>query len=166
MNDEARAMGDRPKNHSENVKMIEKDGNTLAENFKWDDYKTADELANVFKEIFPIGTSRSFIEKILLQDKKAVTSGIINVQEYKKGTGGILSGTITDKILYEDPQFVLVEILVKYNFPYHSEVKFSIVPPATGWQTIAFYDADEKLLNLKVGTQIVHHYKESNKEGK
>lgn len=132
------------------------DPNFNAENFRWDDYETAEQLADVFRVIFPVGTEKSYVDKILLSQSGATTSYPVDIAEYKAKTGGKLASPTDEKILYADPKFMTAKTLVKYNYPMKAPlINFAA---STSWSTTVYYDEKDRVLNIKVYTFIVHNH--------
>lgn len=127
----------------------------VVENFKWDDYTTAKDLAEVFHIIFPIGTDKKFVEKILLQPGTEKI-GPIDVQDRLSKTGGVLAGELADRMLYSDPRFKTAKTFTTYNNPPKAPF-FNFAASGGGRATTVYYDAQDKLLNAHVYVFIVHH---------
>lgn len=152
-----------PPDMSKSGKIINPhDPRFVAENFRWDDYLTAQELADVFQVIFPIGTDKSYVDKILLAQPEAKASEPVDVIEFKKKTGGFVYGMGKDKILYADPKFQKVKFFVNYSGP--SWRPWIDITPGTSRETIVYYDEDNKLLNAIVYVFVVHHYSETDED--
>jgi hypothetical protein len=126
----------------------------VVEDFRWDDYRSAKELADVFKIIFPAGTEKTYIDQILLAQPESTASEEINIDSYKKKTGGKLASTSDEKILNSDPNFKNAKTFVKYNHP--MEAPIINFAPSTSWTTTVYYDDQKRVVNIMVYTFVVH----------
>lgn len=131
-------------------------------NFMWDDYIISGRLAPVFENIFPIGTKKSFVDEILSNDPCTTISKKFLISEHLKKTYGVVAGSATDKLLYEDPLFKTVKYFVRYHCPFKRSFLEDLLPnstPGTSRVTVGFYDDQDRLINMTVYVDTVHRYR-------
>lgn len=129
----------------------------VVEDFRWDDYKTSKEFEDVLRTLFPIGTDRSFVEKILTTDPRTIVSQPESVEEQKKKTGGFVMGQLYDKILYSDPKFQNATTIISYHNPVRNFFQMNFFRPNSSSRIIyVYYDAQGHLLNLVFYSRIIH----------
>ena len=120
------------------------------EKFDVRDYKDFKKIAEVFRIYFPIGTDRSFIDDILVTKGKVRISrtGPFSEVENLRGLG---HGAEHEKILKN----FSAKYYVHYDLPYDEIFPISITPSVSRAAT-AFYDENDKLRLLFVGTELVN----------
>lgn len=125
-----------------------------AADFQWDGYKSSKDFEEALRKLFPIGTDRDFVEKILTANPRTIVGSPVSVAEQKKKTGGFLMGHVNDKILYSDPRFKNATTIVTYHNP--KKTFFQLTSSSRIIRV--FYDDEGHLLNLAFYTDVIHKH--------
>jgi len=121
------------------------------EKFDSRDYKSADEMAQVFKKFFPLGTPRSYIENILT---KSDTTRIPQKESFetKRGVPGLGHGYQYKDVLKD----FSAAYLVRYGMPPKKPIFGLTITPGSERTAVSYYDENDRLKLMLVGNELVH----------
>jgi len=119
------------------------------EKFDSRDYKSADEIAEVFRKFFPLGTKRSYIDHILVENGgiRIIREGLFKEREEIPGLGHGYNHQ-------EAVKGIKAEYFISYNLLAKKPL-FRITPGSSRGAT-AYYDENDNLKILFVGGELVH----------